>query len=148
MAEFEVVRHCLLEAPAAWDRLTDWTAHGDHIPFTRVAISPEGPTQGVGTTFVARTQLGPIGFDDPMEVTFWQPPADQLPGRCRIVKRGPTITGWAVLTVVASGAGSTISWREAAGVRLAGPLLNWPNRVAGKIVFARLVDGLLYGSTS
>ena len=42
----------------------------------------------VGATFVARTALGPLHFDDPMEVTQWRPPTDDEPGVCTIAKRG------------------------------------------------------------
>lgn len=159
MAAFDVVRHTTLGAEAAWARLTDWTRHGGLIPLTDVRVSSEG-TEGVGTVFVARTSIGPLGFDDAMEVTYWQPPTQQQPGICRIVKLGRVVTGWAVLTVTPAGLdqqsrpaagltppadkrGATIRWVEEAQFRAAGPLLNWPNALAGKYVFGRLVDGLL-----
>jgi hypothetical protein len=104
---------------------------------------------GVGSRFVAHTSFGPVGFDDPMEVTFWQPPAGDSPGDaagvCRIVKRGRVVVGWAVLTVTPGPeAGSTtVSWVEQADVRLGGPLLRGPNTWLGKAVFTRLLDHLL-----
>lgn len=150
MAAFEVVRHTSLSANAAWAKLTDWTCHGEFIPFTDVRVTSQGP-RGVGTVFVARTSLGPLAFDDPMEVTYWDPPSDHRAGVCRIVKRGRVVTGWAVLTVTpdnrglrsSANGGVTIRWVEDAHFRAAGPFLNWPNALAGKLVFGRLVTGLL-----
>ena len=144
MAAFDVVRRSVLPPQEVWARLTDWVSHGRFIPLTAVTVAP-GPTSGPGTVFVARTGVGPLHFDDPMEVTYWRPPGPDTPGLCRIVKRGRVITGWAVLEVAKSGSGSVINWREEASVRLAGPLLNGPNRLVGKRVFGRLVDGLLRG---
>jgi len=159
MASFEVVRHSRLSADAAWVQLTDWPRHGEFIPFTEVRVTSKG-AEGAGTVFVARTSIGPLGFDDPMEVTYWQPPSAQQGGICRIVKLGRVVTGWAVLTVTPDESGSSprqgndggsakrkggasIRWVEEAQFRAAGPLLNWPNSLAGKYVFGRLVNGLL-----
>ncbi len=158
MAAFDVVRHTPLGAEAAWARLTDWPSHSKFIPFTEVRVTSE-VTEGVGTVFVAHTSLGWPGFDDPMEVTYWQPPTDHRDGVCRIVKLGRVVTGWAVLTVAPAGRhsrlssaavpsptkreGATIRWVEQAQFRAAGPWLNWPNALVGRLVFGRLMDGLL-----
>lgn len=163
MAAFEVVRHTPLSAEAAWTRLTDWPRHGGLIPLTGVSVASE-VTVGVGTVFVARTSIGPLAFDDVMQVTYWRAPTDGHAGVCRIVKLGRVVTGWAVLTVTPAltgkwGAvnkprppadvgshdqpGAVVRWREAAQFRAAGPLLNWPNALAGRYVFGRLMDGLL-----
>ncbi len=158
MASFQVVSHTRLSAQAAWAQLTDWPRHGNFIPLTEVRVTAKA-AGGVGTVFVARTSIGPLGFDDPMEVTYWRPPSAQQEGVCRIVKLGRVVTGWAVLTVTPDGSGSTprktdggpancdggatIRWVEEAQFRAAGPLLNWPNSLAGKYVFGRLVHGLL-----
>lgn len=142
MAGFEVVRQTALSPTEAWRRLTDWERHGDLIPLTEVLLT--GSIQaGVGATFVGRTALGPLRFDDPMEVTRWQPPAGDEPGVCHIVKHGKVITGWAELTVTPDGSGSVIHWHEVAGIGRTGRLLDLPNRVVGKRIFGRLVDGLL-----
>ena len=66
----------------------------------------------MGTVFTARTHVGAVGFDDPMEIVSWAPPADGEPGRARIEKRGSVMTGWAELTVAAHGSGSRATWRE------------------------------------
>jgi hypothetical protein len=128
--------------------LTDWRRHGDFIPFTQVLVTGNGDAgrvndgHGPGGTFVARTTLGPFHFDDPMEVTYWQPPGDG-PGVCRLVKTGRVVTGWAVLTVTPTTTGCTVCWREDAAVRFTGPLLSWPTKIAATRVFGRLVDRLL-----
>jgi len=159
MVAFEVIRRTQLSADAAWRRLTDWRRHGDFIPLTDVRVMTQG-LGGVGTILVARTSMGPLAFDDPMEVSYWRPPTGHTAGICRIVKLGRVVTGWAALTVTPQEAtkagqstgrskatsdtgGATIRWVEQAQFRVAGPLLNWPNAVAGKYVFGRLVDGLL-----
>jgi hypothetical protein len=147
VALFEVNRHSAHPAAQAWALLTDWRRHGDFIPLTQVTMTGSGDGgpgtgQGVGATFVARTSLGPFHFDDPMEVTYWQPPGDG-PGVCRLVKTGRVVTGWAVLTVTPSSTGCSISWSEDAAVRFTGPLLRWPTKTSAKWVFGRLIDRLL-----
>lgn len=161
MARFEVIRHTASSPQETWLRLTDWPRHGDHIPLTSVRLDTHSsPLAGVGSGFVARTSIGPLGFDDAMEVTWWQPPggdasdaADQpsgaaplpLPtaGMCRLRKRGRVVTGWAVLTVTATAEGSVVSWLEDIHIRGAGGWLDWPLRLAGARAFGRVVDGLL-----
>jgi polyketide cyclase/dehydrase/lipid transport protein len=148
VALFEVHRDSALTAPQAWARLTDWRRHGDFIPFTEVAVTGSAPhppgTEGAGrgATFVARTSIGPLHFDDPMEVTHWRPPVDG-DGICRLVKTGRVVTGWAVLTVTPTPTGCSITWKEDAAVRFTGTLLGWPTRLIAAKVFGRLVDNLL-----
>lgn len=140
---FEIVRRTPLSASVAWERITDWERHSDWMPFTTVTRLP-GPTTGVGSGFNARTSIGPVGFDDPMEVTFWRPPDGETTGLCRIIKRGRVLLGGAVLTVTPDpSGGSEVSWREQADIRLGGPLLRKPTAVFGKLVFSRLIDHLL-----
>lgn len=142
MSEFEVVRRTELSPEEAWRRLTDWERHGAFIPFTKVALTGV-IRDDVGAGFVARTGIGPLHFDDPMDVTVWQPPLYERPGVCEIHKRGRVVVGWAVLTVTKVDDGSIISWHENARFRLAGSLLDIPNRIAGRWVFGRVVDGML-----
>jgi hypothetical protein len=148
VAVFEVRRDSALSASQAWARLTDWRRHGDFIPLTDVFVSgpPDGtasnPGTGAGAAFVARTSLGPLHFDDPMEVTYWLPPGDGT-GVCRLVKTGRVVHGWAVLRVTPTSSGCSIRWTEDAAVRYTGALLGWPTKVAAGFVFGRLVDKLL-----
>ena len=142
MVVISIVRRTQLSAEEAWVRLTDWERHGEFIPLTRVS-SAEPLQDRAGSAFVARTSLGPFGFDDPMEVTFWQPPTAGNAGVCRVVKRGRIVLGWAALAVTPTRAGSTVSWQEAVSYRLVGDLFALPNRIVGRKLFGRLVDGLL-----
>jgi hypothetical protein len=142
VAAFEVVRHTHLSADEAFARLTDWPRHAAFIPLT--AIQLVGLIrEDVGARFVARTSLGPLHFDDPMEVTYWQPPTDGAPGVCRVDKRGRVLLGSTVITVTPSREGSVAHWQEDATIRFLGPLAEWPNRLAGRLIFGRLLDGLL-----
>ncbi|HYO31342.1 MAG TPA: SRPBCC family protein [Nocardioidaceae bacterium] len=142
MTTFVVERSSNWSAERAWARLTDWVAHGELVPFTTVTYAT--PTRvGVGTQFVARTSVGPVGFDDPMEVTYWQPPLADTSGRCRMVKRGRLVRGWAVLTVTPTPEGCLVTWTEDIRIRFVGPLLSVPVGIVAPRVFGRLVDGLL-----
>lgn len=142
MASFEVVRHTHLGADEAFARLTDWPRHGQFIPLTTIQLVGL-IREDVGARFVARTSLGPFHFDDPMEVTYWQRPAEGSPGVCRVDKRGRVVLGSTVITVSPSREGSVVHWQEDATIRLLGPVASWPNRVAGRRIFGRVLDGLL-----
>ena len=138
MVLFSLERLVPLTADHAWLRLTDWPRHADVVPLTRVTVLTPSPA-GVGTVFVARTGIGPLAFDDPMEVVTWQPPH-----LCRLVKRGRVVTGRAEIEVRPEAAGhARVVWREELAVRLLpgffDPLLG---RVARRM-FGRAVDGLL-----
>jgi uncharacterized protein YndB with AHSA1/START domain len=119
-----------------WRRLTDWPAHGRWIPLTTVRVTSARP-DGVGAVFLARTGLGPVGFDDPMEVVAWSPPERGAPGRCRVEKRGRVVLGWAEFEVAerVAGAGaaarSTVHWTEAVEIAPA-----WLTRPAGRLIAA------------
>jgi hypothetical protein len=145
VSKFEVERHPHLSAAEAWERVTDWERHGRFIPYTTVRLTSPPDDAGRVAGFVARTTVGPLHFDDPMDITWWEPPAGESPGVCRIVKRGKVVAGWAVLTVTAEPDGCSVRWRENASVRFTGPLLAWPTKVAAGFAFGRLVDGLLGG---
>jgi hypothetical protein len=82
---------------------------------------------GGGTRFTGRTALGRIGFDDPMVVTEWQPPDDSGTGRCRVVKQGPWLTGWAEVRVARTDDGTRVSWLEDVRAR-------WVPRLADRLV--------------
>jgi carbon monoxide dehydrogenase subunit G len=131
-----VTEHTELSPDAAWTRLVDWPRHGAYVPLTTITVRPG--TRGRGAVFVARTAVGRVGFDDPMEVVEWDPPRF-----CRIEKRGRMMRGWAELTVTPSGSGSRVTWREEAvpaGVpRFAQGLAD----AAARRLFTRVVRGLL-----
>jgi hypothetical protein len=102
------------------------------------------PPTGEGTVFVARSGVGPVAFDDPMEVVTWRPPLDGSAGRCRLVKRGTFVTGWAEIEVrPVTGGGSRVLWREDLNVRWLPRFLDRPLGWAGRWMFGRAVEGLL-----
>lgn len=145
VALFRIERRSRLSAEEAWRRLTDWERHGCHAPLTRVTVATAPPTR-VGTVFVARTGIGSVGFDDPMEVVRWDPPVPGLPGRCRLEKRGSAVTGWAEIEVRPAPRGSRVVWREDLKVRRLPPVFDNPTIWCGRLLFGRTVDGLLAGA--
>lgn len=143
MATFSLERTAPLTPDEAWRRLTRWERHGDTVPLTRVTAEPPGPTRR-GTVVVARTGAGPLAFADPMEVTVWQPPRPDAPGRCRMEKRGRVVRGWAEIEVRPEAGGrARVVWREELDVRLLPPLLDGVLVRSGRLVFGRTVDHLL-----
>ena len=140
---FRVDRTPPLSAETAWRRLTDWPAHADQVPLTRIIVRTPGPTR-VGTVFVARTELtGRVAFDDPMEVVTWQPPTPDRPGHCRLEKRGRVVTGWAEIQVRADGGVTQVRWSEELRVGPLPRLFDPMTARVGRAVFGRAVDGLL-----
>ncbi|MFC7533215.1 SRPBCC family protein [Actinoplanes sp. GCM10030250] len=134
MARFTVTQGVRAPASEVWAALVDWRRHGDWAPLTTVRVTTSRPG-GVGAQFVARTGIGPLAFDDPMTVEFWQPPAGDEPGRCEVVKRGRVVLGRAWFTVVPlPGGTSRVEWGEDVTVtphrltRFAGPVLSLAGR--------------------
>lgn len=139
----------------AWAALWDLRAHTALIPLTTVK-----GTTGAGGRFVARTALGPWGFEDPMEVVRWCPPAPAedasasgaagpagcraIPGHAVIVKRGRVIRGRIEVRITPDeGIGSRIRWAQEISVAalpaLADPLVAAVARLAYGAVLRRLV---------
>jgi hypothetical protein len=124
MTRFTAVARTPAPAVRTWELLTDWPAHGRWVPLTAVRVlTPDG--RGVGARFTGRTGLGPLGFDDPMEITEWREPAAGVPGRVRLVKQGRVVLGDAEIEVEDTpGGGSVVRWTEdvqVAPVRLTRP---------------------------
>jgi carbon monoxide dehydrogenase subunit G len=130
VALFEIVREVQMPADEAWQRLTDWERHGRHVPLTRMTRT--------GTGFVARTGIGRVGFDDPMDIVEWREPSF-----CRLEKRGRRVTGWAEVSVEPHGTGSTVTWREDLHVRGVPRGLDGLTRAVSTRVFSRVIDRLL-----
>ncbi|MFJ7945818.1 SRPBCC family protein [Streptomyces sp. NPDC096354] len=142
MAVFRIERFSPLPAAESWRRVTDWERHAAHLPLTRISV-PSGLRTGIGTVFVARTGVGPLGFDDPMEVVRWAPPAAGRAGLCRLEKRGSLVLGRASIDVYPAECGSHVVWVEELHVRL---LPHWGDALlsgAGRRIFRRVLDGLL-----
>lgn len=144
MPPFEVTENTSLSPAAAWERLVDWPRHGHFVPLTTIGVTTEPPNR-VGTVFTARTGLGRAGFDDPMEVVEWEPPADGNGGHCRLEKRGRVMLGWAELSVQAHGTGSRVTWREEAKPAKLPAFTDAISAAAGKRLFGRVLRGLLEG---
>ncbi|MGA5898723.1 SRPBCC family protein [Streptomyces venetus] len=143
MVNFLLERTVPLPLDEAWRRITRWRRHGEVVPLTAVRVVPPEPTRR-GTLVVARSGLGPLSFDDPMEVTVWQPPEDGAPGRCRLEKRGRVVLGWAELEVrPGPGGRSRVVWREEIRLRLLPPLFDGVVRRSSRYVFGRALNRLL-----
>jgi Polyketide cyclase / dehydrase and lipid transport len=100
VARITAVTDVAAPASRAWQLVTDWPSHGRWVPLTTVRVIEAGAGgRGVGTRFVGRTGLGPIGFDDPMTVTAFVPPSGDLHGdavgRCDVDKLGEVVRGTA-----------------------------------------------------
>ncbi|WP_112471166.1 SRPBCC family protein [Streptomyces triticisoli] len=143
MVNFSLERTAPLPLDEAWRRVTRWSRHADTVPLTRITGITPTPTR-VGTVFVARSGIGPLGFDDPMEVTVWRPPADGEPGLCRLEKRGRVVLGWAELEVRPGPGGRTrVEWREELRVRFLPGLFDGVLRQGSRVVFGRALNYLL-----
>lgn len=118
MASFTVHLDSTLPAPEAWRRVLDLHAHTAVIPLTTVTGDAMSADELVpGSRFVARTAVGPAGFDDVMLVeSITQPGADHA-GTAWIQKEGKVVRGSIDLRVAPAGGGSTVEWSQEIGVR-------------------------------
>jgi hypothetical protein len=138
MARIRVRREIAAPAPRVWALLTDWPAHGRWVALTRVRTTSARP-DGVGATFVGRTGIGPLGFDDPMTVTAWQPPTPTGTGVCTVLKTGRVVLGSATFLVEPVGAsGCVLTWTEDVEVAVVRrlPFAQAVSRWVGTLVFA------------
>ncbi|WP_137990931.1 SRPBCC family protein [Streptomyces vilmorinianum] len=142
MSLFRVDRSSALPVEEVWRRLTDFAAHGRQVPLTRARVLSPGPT-GLGTRFVARTGVGRLAVDDPMEVVGWEPPSAGRPGRCRLEKRGRVVLGRALIEVYETSGGTRAVWVEELRVRGVPGLLDPVLALAGRWLFGRAMDRLL-----
>jgi hypothetical protein len=142
VALFAVSTDTDLPPAEAWRRLTDWPAHARYVPFTDIRVTT-GPPNGVGTVFVARTGVGRVGFDDPMEVVSWRSPAAGGAGKVRLEKRGTVMTGWAELTVEPRGTGSRATWREDITLARLPSFAAGGTRLSSRLLFGRVLRKLL-----
>ncbi|NKI44533.1 SRPBCC family protein [Streptomyces physcomitrii] len=143
MAFIRLVRTSPHDPAETWRRLTSWEQHAGGVPLTRITVQT-GPPNRTGTRFLARTGLGPLGFDDPMELVSWQPPRDGEPGHCRIEKRGRIVTGHAEIAVhPAAGSGSRAQWHEEIRLRGLPAFCDPALAFAGRLLFGRVLDRLL-----
>ncbi|GAA3297199.1 MULTISPECIES: SRPBCC family protein [Dactylosporangium] len=107
MAHFTTSVEVNAPAEQVWAALTDWRNHARWAPLTTVRLTTDR-MDGLGAGFVARSGIGPLGFDDPMTVVRWEPPH-----RCDVDKHGRVIRGKAWFEVVAlSGERCRVDWSE------------------------------------
>jgi Polyketide cyclase / dehydrase and lipid transport len=139
---FRVERTSPLDVEEAWRRMTDWPSHAARVPLTRMSVRTPGPTRR-GTVVLARTSVGPVGFDDPMEVVAWQPPVRGHEGRCLLEKRGRIIRGWAAISVRAGTGGTRVSWVEDLRIAAVPRLFDGVTADVARLMFGREVDHLL-----
>ncbi|MFC9926080.1 SRPBCC family protein [Streptomyces sp. NPDC127190] len=143
MPTFSLVRTAPLPVAEAWRRLTQWPRHADAVPLTRIRVLTPAPT-GEGTRFVARSGVGPLAFDDVMEVTVWRPPADGEGGLCRLEKRGRVILGWAEIEVgPGPGGRARVVWREELRVRFLPRAFDGVLERVARTTFGRAANRLL-----
>lgn len=142
MPPFTVSHTTTISPLAAWERVVDWPRHGEFVPLTTVEVTSERQ-RGVGTVFSARTGIGRAGFDDPMEVVEWQPPANGHAGHCRLEKRGRVMIGWALLQVEPHGTGARVSWTEEAKPAGLPAFTDRGSAAAGRLLFGRVLRKLL-----
>ena len=133
---FTVTREVLATPERVWAAVSDISRHTAHVPLTTVVPDPLGDR--LGAEHVARTAIGPVGFDDSMLVTAWEPPQ-----RMRIVKTGRLLAGWAEITVAPRESGSRVTWTEELWLRGAPRLTRRLADAAGQRLFGSVLDGLL-----
>lgn len=140
MADVELRVSTPLTADVAFDRLVDWERHSAAIPLTRVTY--EGALR-TGQRFVARTAVGPIGFDDVMVVDLLRRPTREVPGLVEVSKHGRVLTGTVRWTVTDTPDGSEIVWRQTLVVGRLPRHLDPVIAVIAKVAYGRGVRRIL-----
>lgn len=149
MSAFSVTREVRAPARDVWDLLVDWPRHSAWVPLTVLRVDEHGG-HGVGSTMVARSSLGPFGFDDVMRVVAWRPPSgDDAVGRVRIDHEGSVVGGVAEIEVRPVTANRcTATWWEDVDLLPGLPapiartiaLLGGPaNVLGGRLIFGRVL---------
>lgn len=113
MADYVLRVSSRLGARECFALLSDWDAHEAVIPLTRLV---HDGTPRVGQRFVARTGVGPFGFDDSMVVTALEAPSGDGPGEgpglCEVAKVGRVVGGRVRWTVVATANETEVEWAQ------------------------------------
>jgi hypothetical protein len=132
MPPLEVSSHVLVNADAdrVWQLAMDWSRQREWIWGTKVSGGA-----AVGAQVLARTAIGPVGFDDTMVITEWDPPR-----RCVVRHTGKVVRGLGVFEVVPHGLVSEFRWTEQLDLPLssAGSLGRWVVDPVGRWVVVPL----------
>ncbi|SDQ71390.1 SRPBCC family protein [Quadrisphaera sp. DSM 44207] len=140
MARFTATREVAAPVELVWARLTDWASHGRWVPLTSMTVTRD--TGGVGTVFVGRSGIGPLGFDDPMEVVRWDPPTSSRAGTAGVEHRGRVVLGVAEVQVVPlPGGRCRVRWTEDVSVlsRRLSRAVTGPLALGGRLVFGAVL---------
>lgn len=144
MARFRVRVETALPAEEAWRRVLDLRAHDELIPLTRVTSGLVAADDlRPGSRFVARTALGPVGFDDRMVVDEITPPVGLEPGLARIRKEGRVIRGSIELRLAPLPSGSVVDWQQEIGVWGVPRALGWLTAGASRAAYGMALRRLL-----
>jgi hypothetical protein len=148
VSSFSVTREVRAPARDLWDLVVDWPRHGAWVPLTRMSVDAQGG-HGVGSTFVGRTALGRLGFDDRMTVVAYRPPEGDTVGRVRIRHDGNVIGGSAEIEVRPVTPGRCVAtwWEDvellprlpSRASQVLGLLSGPPNVLAGRLIFGRVL---------
>ncbi len=140
MPPLEVTARVLVRADPerVWRLAMNWSRQREWIWATRASGG-----SGVGAQVVARTAVGPAGFDDTMVITEWDPPR-----RCVVRHTGKVVRGLGVFEVLPRGPVSEFRWTEQIDLPLSsgGPLGRWVVVPAGRFLVAPLTRMLLTSS--
>ena len=107
MPELTVAVDVDADIETTWRAALAWERQGEWIPATTVRLT-RGSGDAIGDRIVARTAVGPVGFDDPMEIL-----AIEAPYRCEVVHLGRVVRGSGLFTVEPRyDGGSRFTWTE------------------------------------
>lgn len=94
-------------------RILDLRQHDRIIPFTRLTPTIAADQLRPGTEFVARTAIGPVGFNDVMRVEKITLRRDDHSVASTVIsKNGRVIRGTIRLTITATSTGSHVRWDQ------------------------------------
>jgi carbon monoxide dehydrogenase subunit G len=133
-----------LPVEAAWNTLTNWQAHGQWIPLTKMIVLNKGEQPGLGDKFIGRTGIGALVFDDVMTVTRFEAPGTR--GFCEVTKSGRLVKGNASFAVAATDAGTVVTWVEDIPLPAwIDTLIGWALKALGAAVFRSALRKALHG---
>ena len=113
MPHFSVRIATVLSPEQSWSRVLDLRSHSAVIPLTTLTgDAMTADRLAPGSRFVARTGLGPVGFDDVMVVDEIAAPTDGSGSRTLIHKEGRMVRGRIELRVSPTSTGSIVAWDQ------------------------------------